>query len=107
MQYGIEEKKTDKPKNQTLAIKIEAIQLVLIFLMAIQLFYPNIHKGYAVAYYDGASTLLLESNSPKPFFLADVTVTGTVSDQNGEPIPGATVSLPGTTIGTATDLDGK
>ncbi|WP_375582407.1 SusC/RagA family TonB-linked outer membrane protein [Cyclobacterium xiamenense] len=38
---------------------------------------------------------------------ADVTVTGTVSDQSGEPIPGATISLPGTTIGTATDLDGK
>ncbi|WP_092170214.1 SusC/RagA family TonB-linked outer membrane protein [Cyclobacterium xiamenense] len=38
---------------------------------------------------------------------ADVTVTGTVSDPTGEPIPGATISLPGTTIGTATDLDGK
>ncbi len=37
----------------------------------------------------------------------DVTVTGTVRDQNGQPIPGATVSVPGTSIGTATDLDGK
>ncbi|MEX2593937.1 MAG: TonB-dependent receptor [Anditalea sp.] len=37
----------------------------------------------------------------------DVTVTGTVTDTNGEPIPGVTVSVPGTTIGTATDLDGK
>lgn len=39
--------------------------------------------------------------------LADVTVSGTVKDTQGEPIPGATVSLPGTTIGTATDLDGR
>ncbi|MCC5935876.1 MAG: TonB-dependent receptor [Lunatimonas sp.] len=37
----------------------------------------------------------------------DVTITGTVRDQNGEPIPGATVSVPGTNLGTATDMDGK
>src|SRR5690606_12619846 len=30
-----------------------------------------------------------------------VTITGTVTDQNGEPIPGVTVSVPGTNIGTA------
>lgn len=39
--------------------------------------------------------------------LFDVTITGTVLDNNGQPIPGATVSVPGTSIGTATDLDGK
>src|SRR5690554_3826396 len=38
--------------------------------------------------------------------LREVTITGTVTDQNGAPIPGVTVSVPGTTIGTATDLDG-
>ena len=37
----------------------------------------------------------------------DVTVSGTVTDANGEPIPGVTVSVPGTTTGTATDLDGR
>ncbi|MEX2592376.1 MAG: TonB-dependent receptor [Anditalea sp.] len=36
-----------------------------------------------------------------------MTVSGTVVDINGEAIPGVTVSVPGTTIGTATDLDGK
>src|SRR5690554_8229038 len=35
------------------------------------------------------------------------TVTGTVTDINGLPIPGVTVLIPGTTVGTATDLDGK
>src|SRR5690554_6128691 len=39
--------------------------------------------------------------------VVDVTITGTVTDSNGDPIPGVTVSLPGTTIGTATDLDGR
>src|SRR5690606_12337152 len=37
----------------------------------------------------------------------EVSVTGTVTDANGEPIPGVTVFVPGTTLGTATDLDGK
>src|SRR5690554_2494259 len=39
--------------------------------------------------------------------VADVTVTGTVVDQNGEAIPGVTISIPDTGIGTATDIDGK
>lgn len=39
--------------------------------------------------------------------VADITVTGTVIDQNGEPVPGATVYIPGTGIGTVTDSEGK
>src|SRR5690606_389689 len=39
--------------------------------------------------------------------VVDVTISGIVTDENGEPIPGVTVSLPGTTVGTATDLDGR
>jgi len=35
------------------------------------------------------------------------TVSGIVTDKNAEPIVGATVMIKGTTIGTATDLDGK
>ncbi len=35
------------------------------------------------------------------------TVSGTVTDINGEPIIGASVLLDGTTIGVVTDLDGK
>ncbi|GMQ31438.1 mucoidy inhibitor MuiA family protein [Algoriphagus confluentis] len=34
-------------------------------------------------------------------------VSGVVLDSNGEPIPGATVLVKGTTIGTATDLNGR
>jgi TonB-linked SusC/RagA family outer membrane protein len=37
----------------------------------------------------------------------DVKVTGKVINENGEPIPGVTVSVMGTGIGTATDLDGN
>ncbi len=39
--------------------------------------------------------------------MQDITVSGTVTDVNGDPIPGVTVSVPGTTIGTASDIDGK
>src|SRR5690554_1947166 len=37
----------------------------------------------------------------------DVTVSGTVTDQEGEPIPGATVLVHGASVGTATDLEGR
>lgn len=47
------------------------------------------------------------SSKPDQNVLADVTVSGTVTDINGEPLPGVTVSIPGTTVGTATDLDGQ
>ncbi|WP_209330786.1 TonB-dependent receptor [Lunatimonas salinarum] len=39
--------------------------------------------------------------------LADISISGTVTDENGSPLPGATISVRGTSIGTVTDLDGK
>lgn len=38
--------------------------------------------------------------------LAQRTVTGTVSDQNGDPLLGASILVKGTTTGTITDIDG-
>lgn len=35
------------------------------------------------------------------------TISGTVTDPNGEPLPGVTVIVQGTNNGTITDLDGK
>lgn len=35
------------------------------------------------------------------------TLTGVVTDEEGEPLPGATVMIKGTTVGTATNIDGK
>ncbi|WP_375586279.1 SusC/RagA family TonB-linked outer membrane protein [Cyclobacterium xiamenense] len=37
----------------------------------------------------------------------DFDVTGRVLDENGEPLPGATITIQGTTRGTVTDLDGN
>ncbi|QDH78223.1 TonB-dependent receptor [Echinicola soli] len=36
-----------------------------------------------------------------------VTITGTVTDEEGEPLPGATVTVVGSSKGTVTDADGK
>ncbi|MDQ1296952.1 MAG: hypothetical protein QG576_193 [Bacteroidota bacterium] len=48
------------------------------------------------------------------FFLAStsvfaqrITITGTVTDENGSPLPGSTVLVKGTTIGATTGIDGK
>lgn len=39
-------------------------------------------------------------------FLAEVTVTGIVTDESGEPLPGASIILKGTSKGTITDVNG-
>lgn len=44
------------------------------------------------------------SNRPK---VEPRTVSGTVIDHNGQPIPGASVFVQGTTTGTTTDIDGR
>lgn len=40
-------------------------------------------------------------------FAQEKTVSGTVSDENGMPLPGATVLIEGTTTGASTDFDGN
>lgn len=49
---------------------------------------------------------LLISNFPKSQTM-EITVSGTVVDGEGIPIPGVSVLVKGTSIGVATDLDGK
>ena len=39
--------------------------------------------------------------------MAQTTVTGTVSDANGEPLPGANIKVERKSVGTTTDFDGK
>lgn len=48
-----------------------------------------------------------QPGSDLAILILDVTVSGTVTDTEGEPLPGVTVSVPGTTLGTATDLNGR
>nr|WP_262917638.1 TonB-dependent receptor [Cognataquiflexum rubidum] len=48
----------------------------------------------------------LQENSVQIEVLADIIVKGTVVDEQNRPIPGVTILVKGTTIGTTTDLDG-
>lgn len=49
-----------------------------------------------------------KSEGRTAFYLEDdVTIKGSVVDENGEPLPGATISVQGTTKGTVTNLDGN
>lgn len=50
---------------------------------------------------------ILEEKPVKITSTPDISVTGTVIDELGVPIPGVTVLVRGTTIGTATSLDGR
>lgn len=54
----------------------------------------------------------LANNSPGADFAVesiaiDAQVTGTVTDENGEPIPGVTITVQGASIGTVTDINGE
>jgi hypothetical protein len=40
-------------------------------------------------------------------FAVDINVTGVVKDKQGNPLPGANVTIKGTTISTLTDMEGK
>lgn len=42
-----------------------------------------------------------------PQQMKSVRVTGVVKDEKGEPLPGVTILIKGTTLGTSTDIDGK
>lgn len=46
-------------------------------------------------------------SQPKEDHWYKTTVTGQVTDENGEALPGATVSVPGTKVVVATDIDGQ
>src|SRR5690606_33339148 len=75
--------------KQTIPIHVFTMARFILFAMVIQLL---------------TLTYLLASEREGA---ADVTVTGTVSDANGAPIPGVTIFADGTSLGTVSDLEGK
>lgn len=49
----------------------------------------------------------IKSDGINPEFAADIKITGQVNDEKNLPMPGATVQIKGTKIGTTTDVNGK
>ncbi|MDJ1506516.1 TonB-dependent receptor [Xanthocytophaga agilis] len=56
---------------------------------------------------DDSSNGKMDANTSTSVNAYAITITGTVTDENGNGLPGVSVSLKGTTTGTSTDKDGK
>ena len=57
--------------------------------------------------YDLRNNVVVIRRSAAPAAQKQEVITGTVKDETGAPLPGVTVLFRGTSIGTATDIDGK
>ncbi len=71
--------------------------------------FPHLLRLLAVATLamGGGMVLAMPSAQAQSGAVQAATVTGQVLDENGEPMIGATVSVKGTSVGTATDFDGR
>ena len=71
--------------------------------------FPHLLRLLAVATLamGGGTVLAMPSAQAQSGAVQASTVTGQVLDENGEPMIGATVSVKGTSVGTATDFDGR
>jgi len=68
------------------------------------------NKEVAVKIIDRQIVLLpasMESDFNAVAYFQGITITGTVTDSDGEPLPGVNVMIKGTTQGTATDAEGR
>lgn len=71
---------------------------------------PNVflwNRGNILFSFTGIITIVLMLVSSSVFAQQTKTVSGTVKDESGVTLPGVTVSVPGTTTGTVTDMDGN
>lgn len=72
---------------------------------------PLMLGALSVAFFSNSMPIWAEQSNDDLLSVASVnqekTVTGTVLDENGEPLIGVTVLVKGTTSGTVTDFDGK
>ncbi|WP_299576747.1 carboxypeptidase-like regulatory domain-containing protein [uncultured Sunxiuqinia sp.] len=85
----------DVERKTNMQIKNASIDKVL------ELMFENSNVGYQVI--DRQIVLSVKSQTAQQ----ERTIAGTVSDQGGEPLPGVTVMVKGTSDGTITDFDGK
>ncbi|WP_160714031.1 TonB-dependent receptor [Chitinophaga solisilvae] len=64
-------------------------------------------KGQPVSYVMEGKRITLINNTSTHLADSAITITGVVTGEKGEPIPGATVRLQGAVTGTATDINGR
>ncbi len=65
-------------------------------------------KGTNLWYRIEDNVVVISPNFQRPQpQVEEITITGKVTDENGQPLPGVAVVLKGTTVGVATDIDGN
>ena len=64
-------------------------------------------RGTGLTYEINGKTIIIRKESPKEENQKMKTVTGKVTDERGEVLPGVTIMINGTALGTATDADGN
>ena len=64
-------------------------------------------RGTGLTYEINGKTIIIRKESPKEENQKMKTVTGKVTDERGEVLPGVTIMIKGTALGTATDADGN
>lgn len=66
----------------------------------------ELFKGTNVEYELGDKHIILKNNSANTIQQQAISISGKVVDTSGAPLPGVTVIVQGTTVGTVTDFDG-
>ncbi len=87
----------DTDRKVTLSVKNEEISRIL----------DNLFSGTEIDYTITNRKIILAPSSLSNNLQQQKSVSGTVSDQSGLPLPGVTVIVKGTTQGTITDAEGK
>ena len=67
----------------------------------------RIFEGTRFGYEVSRGVIVIRERQAKEIIQKSVKVSGQVSDEKGEHLPGVTVLIKGTSIGAATDMDGK
>ena len=96
-----QDEQVERVKNLTFRFTDEDLRVVL----------EKCLEGTNLTYRIEDNTIILKAGEPKPEAslpqVQERKLTGKVTDEAGVPLPGVTVVIEGTTVGTATDADGN
>ncbi|MCH7415235.1 TonB-dependent receptor [Belliella sp. R4-6] len=98
--------KANQGNKITLNIKDKPLDQVLVSILESRNLTYEI-SGRQIAVIPSKKAPVLTNPSTKKIDLQDRVVSGLVRDENGEPLPGVSILIRGTSKGTTTDLDGK
>src|SRR5690606_38361652 len=90
----------ERSKPVDLQVRNQSLEYVLLSLAAShQLSFKQVDNRISVKE--------MEKNRKEETVVLEIRINGTVTDASGEPFPGVTDSIQGTSTGTATDMDGS